>query len=177
MIYYNSAHDNLTIPDGMTAAIVTGVASSGTTVETTALTYIPETTAVLLGKGTSTGSLTVTKYITKDPAPTGNKLKYVDNTPVATTGYEYILYKDEFVKATGSIPDGKCYLDLTGAAPAPAPARSLGIDNDGTTDIRELRMENEERDEWYDLQGRRIEQPTKAGLYIKNGKKVIVNTK
>lgn len=177
MIYYNSAHDNLTIPDGMTAAIVTGVASSGTTVETTALSYIPETTAVLLGKGTSTGSLTVTKYITKDPAPTGNKLKYVDNTPVATTGYEYILYKDEFVKATGSIPDGKCYLDLTGAAPAPAPARSLGIDNDGTTDIRELRMENEERDEWYDLQGRRIEQPTKAGLYIKNGKKVIVNTK
>lgn len=177
MIYYNSAHDNLTIPDGMTAAIVTGVASSGTTVETTALTYIPETTAVLLGKGTSTGSLTVTKYITKDPAPTGNKLKYVDNTPVTTTGYEYVLYKDEFVKATGSIPDGKCYLDLTGAAPAPAPARSLGIDNDGTTDIRELRMENEERDEWYDLQGRRIEQPTKAGLYIKNGKKVIVNTK
>lgn len=177
MIYYNSAHDNLTIPDGMTAAIVTGVASSGTTVETTTLTFIPETSAVLLGKGTSTGTPTVTKYNGKDTAPTGNKLKYVDNTPVATTGYEYILYKDEFVKATGSIPDGKCYLDLTGAAPAPAPARSLGIDNDGTTDIRELRMENEERDEWYDLQGRRIEQPTKAGLYIKNGKKVIVNTK
>lgn len=176
MIYYNSAHDNLTIPDGMTAAIVTGVASSGTTVETTTLTFIPETSAVLLGKGTSTGTPTVTKYNGKDTAPTGNKLKYVDNTPVATTGYEYVLYKDEFVKATGSIPDGKCYLDLTGAA-APAPARSLGIDSDGTTDIRELRMENEGRDEWYDLQGRRIEQPTKAGLYIKNGKKVIVNTK
>ena len=177
MTYYNIDAEDLTIPDGMTAAIVTGVASSGTTVETTALSYIPGRTAILLGKGTSTGTPSVTKYIGKDPAPTGNKLKYVDNTPVATTGYEYILYKDEFVKATGSIPDGKCYLDLTGAAPAPAPARSLGIDNDGTTDIRELRMENEERDEWYDLQGRRIEQPTKAGLYIKNGKKVIVNTK
>lgn len=177
MTYYNIDAEDLTIPDGMTAAIVTGVASSGTTVETTALSYIPGRTAILLGKGTSTGTPSVTKYIGKDPAPTGNKLKYVDNTPVATTGYEYVLYKDEFVKATGSIPDGKCYLDLTGAAPAPAPARSLGIDNDGTTDIRELRMENEERDEWYDLQGRRIEQPTKAGLYIKNGKKVIVNTK
>lgn len=177
MTYYNIDAEDLTIPDGMTAAIVTGVASSGTTVETTALSYIPGRTAILLGKGTSTGTPSVTKYIGKDPAPTGNKLKYVEITPQTTTGYEYVLYKDEFVKATGSIPDGKCYLDLTGAAPAPAPARSLGIDSDGTTDIRELRMENEERDEWYDLQGRRIEQPTKAGLYIKNGKKVIVNTK
>lgn len=177
MIYYNSAHNNLTIPDGMTAAIVTGVSSSGTTVETTTLSYIPATSAVLLGKGTSTGTPTITLFTGTQENTTANKLKYVDNNPVTTTGYEYVLYKDEFVKATGSIPDGKCYLDLTGAAPAPAPARSLGIDSDGTTDIRELRMENEERDEWYDLQGRRIEQPTKAGLYIKNGKKVIVNIK
>lgn len=177
MTYYNIDAEDLTIPDGMTAAIVTGVASSGTTVETTALSYIPGRTAILLGKGTSTGTPTITLFTGTQESTTANKLKYVDNTPVATTGYEYVLYKDEFVKATGSIPDGKCYLDLTGAAPAPAPARSLGIDNDGTTDIRELRMENEERDEWYDLQGRRIEQPTKAGLYIKNGKKVIVNIK
>jgi len=177
MTYYNIDAEDLTIPDGMTAAIVTGVASSGTTVETTALSYIPGRTAILLGKGTSTGTPSVTKYIGKDPAPTGNKLKYVDNTPVATTGYEYILYKDEFVKATGSIPDGKCYLDLTGAAPAPA--RSLGIDSDGTTDIHLVNSEEgiANREVWYDLQGRRIEQPTKAGLYIKNGKKVIVNTK
>lgn len=178
MIYYNSAHDNLTIPDGMTAAIVTGVASSGTTVETTTLSFIPETSAVLLGKGTSTGTPAVTKYNGKDTAPTGNKLKYVDNTPVTTTGYEYVLYKDEFVKATGSIPDGKCYLDLTGVA-APAPARSLGIDSDGTTDIHLVNSEEGivNSEVWYDLQGRRIQQPTKAGLYIKNGKKVIVNTK
>jgi hypothetical protein len=177
MTYYNIDAEDLTIPDGMTAAIVTGVASSGTTVETTALSYIPGRTAILLGKGTSTGTPTITLFTGTLENTTANKLKYVDNNPVTTTGYEYVLYKDEFVKATGSIPDGKCYLDLTGAAPAPAPARSLGIDSDGTTDIRELRMENEERDEWYDLQGRRIEQPTKAGLYIKNGKKVIVNTK
>ena len=170
MTYYNIDAEDLTIPDGMTAAIVTGVASSGTTVETTALSYIPGRTAILLGKGTSTGTPSVTKYIGKDPAPTGNKLKYVEITPQTTTGYEYVLYKDEFVKATGSIPDGKCYLDLTGAAPAPA--RSLGIDSDGTTDIHLVNSEV-----WYDLQGRRIQQPTKAGLYIKNGKKVIVNTK
>ena len=178
MTYYNIDAEDLTIPDGMTAAIVTGVASSGTTVETTALSYIPGRTAILLGKGTSTGTPSVTKYIGKDPAPTGNKLKYVEITPQTTTGYEYVLYKDEFVKATGSIPDGKCYLDLTGVA-APAPARSLGIDSDGTTDIHLVNSEEGivNSEVWYDLQGRRIQQPTKAGLYIKNGKKVIVNTK
>ena len=80
---------------------------------------------------------------------------------------------NEFVKATGDIPGSRCYLDLSSVNPS----RGMYGIGDGTTSIRELRMENEGRDEWYDLQGRRIEQPTKAGLYIKNGKKVIVNNK
>ena len=29
-------------------------------------------------------------------------------------------------------------------------------------------------EQWYDLQGRRIERPKKAGMYIHNGKKVII---
>jgi hypothetical protein len=29
-------------------------------------------------------------------------------------------------------------------------------------------------DEWYDMQGRRISKPTKKGLYIRNGKKVVI---
>ena len=29
-------------------------------------------------------------------------------------------------------------------------------------------------EQWYDLQGRRIQKPTKAGLYIVNGKKMVV---
>ena len=32
----------------------------------------------------------------------------------------------------------------------------------------------ETESKWFDLQGRRIERPTKAGLYINNGKKVLV---
>ena len=31
-----------------------------------------------------------------------------------------------------------------------------------------------ENDAWYNLSGQRISTPTKKGLYIKNGKKVIV---
>ena len=29
-------------------------------------------------------------------------------------------------------------------------------------------------DTWYDLQGRQINQPTKKGLYIKDGRKVVI---
>ena len=82
------------------------------------------------------------------------------------------------MKATGTIPVGKCYLDLTGVN-IPSGARGLGIENDGTTGIHAVNSEEGivNSDVWYNLQGRRIEKPTKAGLYIKNGKKVIVNNK
>ena len=45
---------------------------------------------------------------------------------------------------------------------------------DGTTGIREL-MNDTESDVWYNLKGQRIDTPTKKGLYILNGKKVVVN--
>ena len=45
---------------------------------------------------------------------------------------------------------------------------------DGTTGIREL-MNGAESDVWYNLKGQRIDTPTKKGLYILNGKKVVVN--
>jgi hypothetical protein len=48
------------------------------------------------------------------------------------------------------------------------------VDEDSeTTSIRTI-TDNPSDDKWYDLNGRRISTPTKKGLYIKNGKKVIV---
>jgi hypothetical protein len=45
---------------------------------------------------------------------------------------------------------------------------------DETKDVNEVRVKMEdERGEYYDLQGRRVAQPTK-GLYIVNGKKVFI---
>lgn len=49
----------------------------------------------------------------------------------------------------------------------------LGGENDGTTGISRLDSEVV-GDVWYNLSGQRIDTPTKKGLYIKNGKKVIV---
>ena len=46
------------------------------------------------------------------------------------------------------------------------------VGEDGTTSIRAI--EESQNEVWYNLNGQRIDTPTKKGLYIKNGKKVIV---
>ena len=166
--YYNGDEDQ-TLPDGIAAYVITGI--SGNTVTTTATGYLPHEVPVLLEKTGNVGT-TITGYTGSAGNFSGNLLKYADQ-PFSSTGKEYVLYMNEFVKATGNIPGSRCYLDLSSVNPS----RGMYGIGDGSTSIRELRMENEGRDEWYDLQGRRIEQPTKAGLYIKNGKKVIVNIK
>ena len=52
------------------------------------------------------------------------------------------------------------------------------IDAIPPTSIREVKVdttqESAENKDWYDLQGRRIEKPTKAGIYIQNRKKVVI---
>ena len=90
-----------------------------------------------------------------------------------------------FVKATKGTqigsenPDGKwaCYLDLTGTN-----ARTRGFNigtGDGSTNIDDAIVDTTESQSntWHDLQGRRITKPAKTGLYIINGKKVVVNNK
>ena len=113
--------------------------------------------------------------IAKDPSETfaGNLLNYATKA-VVTDGNQYVLYSDEFVKASGTI-DGKVFLDLTGL---PSPARAFVIRTENATAIEDVF--GEEADgvaKWYDMQGRRINKPNKAGLYIKDGKKVVVNKK
>lgn len=49
----------------------------------------------------------------------------------------------------------------------------IGGESDGTTGINRIAAEAG-NDTWYNLSGQRINVPTKKGLYIKNGKKVIV---
>lgn len=74
------------------------------------------------------------------------------------------------VKKDVTIPSGKPYLVI----PANNAREFIGFGEDETTAIRG--MENEElimENSYFDLQGRRVAQPAK-GLYIVNGKKVVV---
>ena len=94
----------------------------------------------------------------------------------STDVYNYILQGGEFKKAsTGFLKANRAYLSTSYNVTA-AGARDYMeiVFEDEPTAIRgiengELRMENS----FYDLQGRKVAQPTK-GLYIVNGKKVVV---
>ena len=163
MTFYD-ANETFLVPNNVTAYIVTSV--SGNTVTTKQVSYIPASTPVLLE---STSGTTNVKNAGDSFA--GNMLSYAA-AAVSTNGNQYVLYSDEFVKATGTIPAGKVYLTFS------SPVRRLTIDrNNSATAIEAIVEEAADGEQWYDMQGRKINKPTKDGLYIKNGKKVVVNNK
>ena len=89
--------------------------------------------------------------------------------------YNYILQNGVFKKATGAkLKAAKAYLQTTyDVTAAGAPTLAIVIDGE-TTGIADVRSKMEDvRGDFFDLQGRKVTQPTK-GLYIVNGKKVIV---
>ena len=82
-----------------------------------------------------------------------------------------ILVDDKFVRTkSGTLAAGKCYLDVSSYTSL---AREFFIDDEGEiTEIEEVEAKKEE-DEYYDLSGRRVLNPTR-GIYIINGQKVII---
>ena len=82
----------------------------------------------------------------------------------------YILKDGEFHPATaGTLAAGKAYLKIA-VANGNAP---LAIDFDETTGVKSIEHGTLNIEHFYDLQGRKVAQPTK-GLYIVNGRKVVV---
>ena len=64
---------------------------------------------------------------------------------------------------------------VASAASLSVGARVIGEENeDGTTTIYDVEADREENDMIFDLQGRRVLETEKGGIYIKNGKKFIV---
>ena len=82
-----------------------------------------------------------------------------------------------FYKVNGSVKLGanRAYLPLKKGTSGNAKTRYIGLSfDDGTTDLREsMNNGSDEPDVYYNLQGQRVDNPTK-GLYIKNGRKVVI---
>ena len=135
---------------------------------------------VVLKQATESADATTTIIMTlTDATPNGdfrtNSLKG-SMTEITTTGANnyYVLSNGSagvgFYKLSenGTIGANKAYLTYSG----PLARGFFGLDE--TTGVNEVMGKKEdERGEYYDLQGRRVAQPTK-GLYIVNGKKVFI---
>ena len=171
------ASEDLAIPEGIIAYRISAV--NGTTVTAEQVDYINANTGVLLYKsGTPAMPLLAGSY-------TGTNTDYTSLLKGGNfaEGRNYILYGDEFVIYDGTAAgpgNFRCYLPAADATAA-ARYRSLSIvigGSDGTTSIDGTSLKGDsETDgtEWYDLQGRKLNgKPTKAGLYINNGKKIFV---
>lgn len=166
--------------EGIEAAyIVTG--NDGITINKTAVNKVPANTGLLL-KGTPNADyiIPITQDETDDVS--SNKLVAVNTTTEVTaataantTNYVLSVQNDKVVFAnigtnSATVPAGRAYLTLTSAA-----APWFSLDGDGeTTGISEVRGANDEfGNVFYDLSGRRVENPTK-GVYIVKGRKVVI---
>lgn len=189
------------LPEGVRAYIITDIIGEWAIPEP--LDYIPEGIPVLLISNKESGGFLVENANPDDVTPItregsgnqkdANMLKEVTaSTPgyISDSGdlnYEkvyfdlrtiYLLSYNEFVhNMPGYLAKGKVYLDPTRPTPPPSPAPSrLRIKWETDMGIEDTHLSLlTSPDAWYTLDGRRLSsRPVKRGLYINEGKKVII---
>ena len=194
---YYLENENFKVPTGCTAYIITGVTPSGsiTTPDNaivkafTAGKIIPKQTGFIL-QGTPNSTVVYQANVTGlEESVTGNLLVgTATEQEISGAGYKYYIFSANGDQGLGFYKQGT----RAGASIKLKPhraglrldesigrAKSLIFDFDAarreaeTTGIRSVRPEMQRRDNAvYDLQGRRVVNPT-HGIYIINGKKII----
>ena len=165
---------DLAIPTGLGAYVITNLGTTSATASP--LDYIPQGAPVLLKRDDTT----ITSYEFASgtgTAPTMNLLKVYDTDKNVSNREGFILYNDEFVLVNeGTLPAGRVFLPANNGLLSRGLTRSIEIDDDNATGIEDNKMfVDDAGEQWFDLQGRKLEKkPTKNGLYILNGRKVIV---
>lgn len=158
---------NFTSVDGLEAYVVTG--STTTAITLAKVTKVPANTGLILKKTGSAASYNVPVGTATSLAET-NKLVGVTEATAFTAG-DYLLSDGKFVRGTaGTLAAGKAYLP---AASVSAGAREMLLDFGGTTGIHQIESAKQRVEGYYNLAGQRVAQPQK-GLYIVNGKKVVI---
>ena len=182
--------ESVHVPAGVNAYIITGVENGWITKSQIAEgEVIPANTGVLLENA---GEHKFAKTVSYSYTLAGNLLNgSVENTYVEGTAYVLAnhseagigFYKAELnFDATGNkVAEGETgthFLNNAGKAYFVLPAASetvafYGLDWDGTTGVENVVVENSV-ETIFDLTGRRVEAITAPGIYIVNGKKVLV---
>lgn len=173
--YYSD--DQVRLKGGLTAYYVTAVSESYVTVMAISGGVIPAKMPVLLNRGderteTSFECELVGDDTTGSDAGVSN-YKGVSTDTSIPRGY-YILINDKFVRSdAGTLSANRCYLTELGSSGARM--RSIIIDNgDGTMVFDPMDSEAGMTDQWFSLDGRRISEPWRKGIYIKNNQKVVI---
>ena len=179
------------LPNGLSAKVVTNASNNKLTYKTIAegkkAGIVPKGTAVMLtSDGNHTGTFTLTATESNASYSGTNLLHGSDNATTTTgNGYHYKLsygqtgtqWNDVFGWYWGAqngapfqIEGHKAWLVVPNGG-----TRADGFTVDGdATEITDIASDDEGHDVYYDIQGRRINAPTNRGLYIKNGKKVVI---
>lgn len=164
---------------GLTANVVSDYNTSTKSITVTPVTEVPAATPLLLNGNEGVYSVPVlastsasigTNYLVRGPGDevgeaTGTNTRFV----LVVSGTNAVFKKIGDTKHP-EISTDKAYLEI----PAVLSARELSINLDGgdATAIKTMKVGTEDNI-YYNLQGQRVLYPTK-GLYIVNGKKVIV---
>lgn len=170
------------VPEGVLKAyIIKSVDEEKGEIVTEETSVLPPSTPVLLFRTSTSGSANYVFTKVSGVEPANTELKYTTTEKEAVeTSKLYVLYNGQFVKVTANtmIPANHCYLDLATTAGTRG-FYNIG-DGEGTTAIREVKSEGVNSEKladgaWHDLQGRKFTtKPTKAGIYIRNGKKIVI---
>lgn len=167
----------VTVPEGINAYTAT-INNEHNSIELTKIEdVIPAETGVILeGTATSAAFLLTT---TEGTASKGGLVGTLTNKTITanTTDYLVLGTKDGALgfylpnAASTSIGANKAYFELNGQASAMGYAINFGtVTGIASATINKQNSTNA----CYDLSGRRITSPVKSGLYISNGKKIIV---
>ena len=168
---------NLMVPSVLTAFTVKSVGETSVVLSPITDGIIPAGVPVLLlSKSVDSDDIRTSSTEEKGTAK-GGQLKAAPKggKEVKSIGNIYLLYKDKFyLSQTGKIPENGVYLELQAEKSRSRGVLSIG--DDGTTGIQQIENGlNLEKSGWYTLDGRRLESaPTRKGLYINNGKKIII---
>lgn len=168
---------SIQVPSVLSAIIITGISSNG--LDLKEVDVIPAGVPVLVY---NKRNLNKSDYCTSaiDDASKGgvsSLLTVAKEDTDVKLGDAYILHNDVFYYCqAGTIPKGHVYLPNKPSSPAVKTRGYYSLNGDGTTAIDPLFINKMEgRSVWYTLDGSQLPAaPTKKGLYIKDGKKVII---
>ena len=173
------------LPEGIKAYTITDVTEEEA-IASEPLNYIPAHQAVLIENRQKTaGTIEATTSIlpnAQSETPvclqtTGeaNLLQWLTEPTPVKVGQGYILYKDEFVKvSTGTLPADIAFLSIQGVAASRLSIFNAFDDDEEVTGVDVVKTDVESG-QWYTIDGKILSgRPTKKGLYVKDGQKVVI---